>query len=528
MSEPSTKQTKRRLPFARKLCIYALIWLGLILICCAVMWSAMAQFQSAQPFYAVERYIDALDPAEFYNLLLKAHPDMQNPFEPAQETAERLAAEFAPSSLAYSKLIREYTYENPVYLISAGVTKLLRVTLEIGEKSGLFGFRPYRVQKAELISQELLTKHTLCLIVPADAEIRIGGRIAGETCLEAHSAFTVFGGGTLFDTYRIENFILEPDIEVRLNGTLLTGSGRWDRLYDYPEPKLHTVTITAPSEAVIRIGGLRVTDVFLKETGSTLPDLLGNTISLCTYAVNTVYGEAEVTAHLDETPLLARQEADDYRFDAPAASYTLLAPANAKVFANGKALSDDQITAVDALWKSEFSGLSAAPSATEYTLSNLYAPPVFTAAADDISLDVIPDGAGRYTCIFPADEALQAAYATQAVDFVKAYLHYTTQGYRNTQANLDAVLALTRYPSPLYKNLKNSYIGYMYIAPQAMTLEAIEAKNFVPYGDSTFTCEISYAATLKNFVGVVEQENTILLVFTKKGKTFLPSAMGLY
>ena len=182
----------------------------------------------------------------------------------------------------------------------------------------------------------------------------------------------------------------------------------------------------------------------------------------------------------DETPLLARQEADDYRFDAPAASYTLLAPANAKVFANGKALSDDQITAVDALWKSEFSGLSAAPSATEYTLSNLYAPPVFTAAADDISLDVIPDGAGRYTCIFPADEALQAAYATQAVDFVKAYLHYTTQGYRNTQANLDAVLALTRYPSPLYKNLKNSYIGYMYIAPQAMTLEAIEAKILSP------------------------------------------------
>lgn len=158
---------------------------------------------------------------------------------------------------------------------------------------------------------------------------------------------------------------------------MLTGSGRWDRLYDYPEPKLHTVTITAPSEAVIRIGGLRVTDVFLKETGSTLPDLLGNTISLCTYAVNTVYGEAEVTAHLDETPLLARQEADDYRFDAPAASYTLLAPANAKVFANGKALSDDQITAVDALWKSEFSGLSAAPSATEYTLSNLYAPRIY-------------------------------------------------------------------------------------------------------------------------------------------------------
>lgn len=528
MSEQSTQKTKRLSSFARKLCIYALIWLSLILICCAVMWCVMAQFEASQPFYTIERYIDSLDETEYYRLLLESHPERQNLFEPADEAAKRLAADFAPENLTYSKLIREYTYETPVYLISSGDKKLLRITLELGEKSGLFGFRPYRVQKAELVAPELLTKRPLCLVVPVGAKIRIGEKEVDDTYLETNSAFTAFGAADLFCSYRIEDFLLEPDIEVTLDGTVLTGSGNWDRLYDYPEPKLHTVTITAPSEAIVRIGGVRVTDVFQKDVGTTPPDALGNTVAMCTYTVNTVYRDAEITAALGETSLSAKQREETLHFAPPTADYTLLAPEGAAVFANGMTLSDDKITASNALWKSEFAELSAPPTANEYTLCDLYAPPVFTAQINGASLRVVPDSeTGRFACIFPESEELRQTYENQAVDYVKAYLHYTTQGYRNTQANLDAVLALTRYPSPLYTNLKRSYIGYMYIAPQTMTLDKIEAANFTSYDDNTFTCEVSYAATLKNFVGTIEQENTILLVFTKKGKTFLPAAMVL-
>ncbi|MBQ4599964.1 MAG: hypothetical protein IJB19_08635 [Clostridia bacterium] len=518
--EPSKKP---RLAFWKKLLIYCGVWLVLIGAACAVMWNVMEQYEAAQPWYAVEEYLHTSTQSAFYTALLSAYPDTQNPYEPIYEIAGDLSAKYG-STLTYSKLIREYTYETPVYLLQSGDTKLLKLTLTQGEKTGFLGLRGYRVRSTELVASELFELRSYGLVFPSGAEVQVNGKALSVDTIAAESAFTAFGSGD-FTVCMLENFFERPTVKVVYAGIELTESGSGDFLFDYPEGKLRTLTITAPADAIVRIDGKRVSEYFRTETSVSEADPFGATVELCTYTVPTVSGEGLVTVTLDGVSLQAEQNENVWTAQPTIESCTVILPKDAVLYANGNAVDASCITAEDTVWSPAFEGVRNYPRAVTYTLS-FYAQPELTAALSGTALVETQDGES-IVFVQAADETLKETYSAQAIDFMNAYLYYTTQGYSNTRANLDAVKAHVANPSPLYTNLERSYIGYYYISPQKMTVESMTVDNFVPYGEDAFTCELSYKITLKNWVGETTEENTMRIAFTKSGGKFAPVNMLL-
>lgn len=518
--EPSQKP---RLAFWKKMLIYCSVWLVLIGAACSVMWNIMEQYEAAQPWYAVEEYLQTSAQSAFYTALLSAYPDTQNPYESVYEIAGDLSATYG-NSLTYTKLIREYTYETPVYLLQSGDTKLLKLTLAQGEKTGFLGLRGYRVQSTELVASELFELRSYGLVFPSGAEVYINGKTLSADTIAAESAFTAFGNGN-YTACMLENFFERPTVKVVYEGTELTESGSGDFLFDNPENALRTLTITAPADAIVRIDGKRVSEYF--RTGATVsePDPFGTTLELCTYTVPTVSGEGLVTVTLDGVRLSAQQSENAWTAQPTTQSCTVVLPRDAVLYANGNAVDASFITAEDTVWSSAFEGVRNYPRAVTYTLS-FYAQPELTATLNGTSLVETKDGE-HTVFVAVADETLKETYSTQAINFMNAYLYYTTQGYSNTRANLDAVKAHVANPSPLYTNLERSYIGYYYISPQKMTVESMTVDNFIPYGEDAFTCELSYKITLKNWVGETTEENTMRIAFAKSGGKFAPVNMLL-
>lgn len=507
-----------RLSFGQKLIIYITVWVALIFAACGVMWSIMQQYEEAQPWYAVEDYLTTSGQSAFFLALNKAYGGSANKYESLYEVASDLSAKYT-GRVTYKKLVREYTYENPVYLLCSGDENLLKLTLQRGEKTGFMGLLGYEVRTVELVNTDILSFSDYALVYPKGASVKVNGK---EFSPEATDRYTVFGSDE-YTVCMLENLLDRPTVKVTFDGTVLVAEEGENFIFDYPEKKLRTVSITAPNGAYVFLNGRRVPDGFVSDTFESAPDRFGNTVSLTAYNIPTVVGECTVSSSQEGNQLLATVDGDVYTFASSTLECTVIAPSEATLYANGEALEKSEKTAV---WRTDFEDVANAPYASEYVYTDIYAVPEFTAKIGETEL-VKAEDEERTVFLSPASEELKEKYTEKTLDFMNAYLYYTTQGYSNTRANLNAVKAHVAAPSPLYTNLERSYIGYYYIAPQQMTVDYMEVDNFVPYGDDAFTCELSYKLTLKNWVGEAVDENTMRIAFARRGNTFLPVNMLL-
>ena len=521
---PADTYFRPRMPFWKKICIYISVWLILTAAGCAVMWNMMQQYEEAQPWFAVEEFLETSVQSAFYDALLDAYPDIQNPYEPIYEIARSVSEKYA-SNLTYTKLIREYTYEKPVYLLQSGDLKLLKLTLSQGGETGFLRLRGYRVSGVELVSNDIFSLKSYSLTFPKGCAVYINGKMLSRETLRAESGFAAFGE-TNFYACMLENFFERPTVKAIYRGEELTPLAGENFHFELPEQKLHTITVTAPENAIVRVSAKRVSDHFLTETFTSEPDAFGATINLCTYTIPTVSGEYVVSATVDGELLTIEQNGSHHTVLPRTVSCKVALPKDALLYANETLVAQTFITETNIPHTSVFEGVNKAPLANVYTLEGLYAVPALTASLNGESLMQVKDGEQSVFVSAPS-ATLRETYTKQAVAFMNAYLYYTTQGYSNTRANLDAAKAHVAYPSPLYTNLERSYIGYYYIAPQTMQVESMTVDNFIPFGENAFTCELSYKIHLKNWVGETTEENTMRIAFTRTKMGFAPVNMLL-
>lgn len=513
-----------RLPFWQKLLIYIAVWAVLIAAACGVMWNIMQQYEISQPWYAVENYITSSGQSAFYSALLKAYPETENTYESIYEVAGKLSAEYT-GRVSYKKLIREYTYENPVYLLHSEDTNLLKITLEQGEKTGFLGLRGYRICETELVASDLLSLKNYGLVFPTGAQVFVNGKHLSEEDLTENAVFPLFGDGA-FTACLLENFFERPTINVLLDGKDIPAKEGDHFIFD-PENALRTLHITAPEGAVVRIDSERVSDFFITGETNSEPDHFGNTVPMVEYTVPTVIGKGVVTMAQDGKALQTVTANETATAKPLTYGVTLRIPPTAVLYANGNAVKTVFVTDMHSPLLSDFEGVNGYPESHTYVIDGLYTLPEFTAADGGIALATTEDN-GVTVFIPEASEALKAAYTEQAIDYMNAYLYYTTQGYANTRQNLNAVKAHVAYPSPLYTNLERSYIGYYYIAPQQMTVESMTVDHFIPFGTDMFTCELSYKIALSNWVGATTDANTMRITFAKQANgEYMPVNMVL-
>lgn len=511
------------LSFAQKLIIYIAAWVVVTLAACGVTWNMMEQYEEAQPWFAVEDYVTTSVQSAFFSALNKAHPNAENHYESLYEIAGVLSARYT-GKISYKKLIREYTYENPVYLLYSGEENLMKITLEQSEKTGFLGLLGYRVAKAELISTEILDFTTYGLVVPEGATVYVNGKALQEECLPEGESL-VFGKEG-YSSYLLENFFSRPNVKVKLGKTELTALEGDHFFFDYPTASLRTLRIIAPENATVRIDGARVPSLFITGTDG-MPDTFGATADVVCYTVPTVAGKGVVTV-TEQGKLLQTETVNEYVSAKPLSeSVTVRIPPTAVLYANGVAVETKFVTDMHAPLLSDFAEVRGYPEAHTYVIEGLYSVPVFTATDGDTPLTAVNDD-GVTVFVHAASEDLQAEYTDSAKQFINAYLYYTTQGYSNTRRNLNAVKDLVANPSPLYTNLERSYVGYSWIAPQAMTVETLTVDNFVPYGENAFTCDLYYKIAFSNWVGEATDEGTMRIAFAKQANgAFLPVNMVL-
>ena len=508
------------LPFWKKILIYVTIWCVIIFSLCAVMWSVMQQYEAAQPWYTVEQRILKSSRRTFYMALIDAYSESANDYESLYDIACDLSHKYA-GKISYKKLIREYTYENPVYLLYSEDNNLLKLTLMPGRKTGFAGIIGYSVKSVELISSDILEFKDYPLVYPKDAKVTINGKSFMPTTTNDYHVY----GSSDFTVCMLENFIIPPTVRVIHNEQRLSSKVNGEYIFDYPEAKLHTVSVYAPVSATVLVNGEVLASGF-KPTEVTSPaDRFGCTVPTTLYEILTVAGEIDISAVKGGKKLDCETDGSVYTFTDEFVSASVTVPTGATLYANG--IEIDKSEGVEgSLWRADFDGVKGVPTATEYVFENIYEIPEFTAKIGDAELTPAVDDE-KHVFLLPSSEELKAEYTDNALRFMNAYLYYTTQGYSYTRRNLNAVEALVAYPSPLYKNLEASYIGYYYIAPQKMTVEYMEVDNFVPYGDDAFTCELSYKLNLTNWVGEAVEENTMRIAFARRGNTFLPVNMLL-
>ena len=114
-----------------------------------------------------------------------------------------------------------------------------------------------------------------------------------------------------------------------------------------------------------------------------------------------------------------------------------------------------------------FTNDQGAPMFETYTLNGLYLKP------DDVQvvyngtlLSCVKTEEGRIS-VFSADYPLAENHAVDSVvlAYTRAYFHYTSQGYHNTDNNLLNAIQYVKLSSELYKNLTRSKESYKFLTP---------------------------------------------------------------
>ena len=510
-------------PFGKKLLTYCLVWLAVIGIACGLMWSVMQQYEEALPATAMDEYIESSRQDMFFFALSDMFDKIDNRFESAFETASTISKEYS-GTLTYSKLATEYTHDRPVYIIQHNGENLFKVTLSEGEETGFMKFNNFFVDKVELIKTDILDLSSYKIVFASNMLIYINSTALG-TSLDKYEQIDVFGESQYL-AIKLANFTCEPQIVALeyLNEVVPDKVVNAKRVSDFyifelADDPLTTVTVTVPTGSVVAIDDKTVSDVFISETYTDI----GTQTEMTVYTIPTVYRAYTISASKDGKNLPLIEEEENI-FSTPLSDkeYIINVPNDAELYLNGSLVDSTMISDESVMWHSDFDEMKNYPTAVQYTVKGASSLSDFTASLNGESLTAYTD---KDTLVFAAStsEELKEEYGEKATEFIRQYMFYNSQGYRNTEKNLANTLKLVAPGSPLRNYLNLANVGIEFKSPQNMEIEYLEADDFVAYGDDTFACNVSYKITLKDNVNVSVEEDVIRLIFTRSGNTFLPA-----
>ena len=510
-------------PFWKKLLIYCAVWVAIIGIACGVMWSIMRQYEEALPATAMDEYIESSRQDMFFFALSDMFDEIGNRFESAFDTASTISRDF-PGELTYSKLATEYTYDRPVYIIKHNGDNLFKVTLAEGEETGFMKFNKFFVDKVELIKPEMFTLSSYKVVFSSNMLIYINNTSLG-TNLDKYEKIDIFGESN-YHAVNLTNFICEPQIvaleylnEIEPDNVVDVKRVGDFYIFERKDEPLTTLKITVPTGTTVKIDGKTVSDMFISEAYIEPKTQSEMTV----YVIPTVYSVSDVSASKDGEIINLIKE-DEYTFSAPLfdKEYVINVPSGAELYLNGSLVDPSMISAEEVMWHSSFDEMKNYPTAVQYTVKGAAASSEFTASLNGEQLITHSD---NETLVFTegTSEELKNTYSEKATEFVRQYMFYNTQGYRNTERNLANTLKLVAPGSPLRNYLNLANVGIEFKSPQNMDIEYLEADEFIAYGDDVFTCNVYYKVALNDTVNESVEENVIHLIFTRSGNTFLPA-----
>lgn len=534
----------RRRVFSKKFrfgfIIYGLVFIAIAAASLLILWEYLRSYERSQTKPVAYECASALTPDQVTDVLLG---DVQaSEFEDVRSMIrEQYAVPFCSGEKTCVRDIGGSDNDTMTYIVSGEGGKLLSIVLRSKKGGAGFGRDQWNVAEVRPAEGWRRNSHSVQCAIPEGARLLLNGREVGDGNAVLKSIVYprlrpseqhLFGN---FTVYRVTGLFSEPEITVLSGdekGTKYTATSVIENLtYYLPfEPEFHSITVSAPKNAEIYIGGHLQPpegniETFYYPTCKYEPDnseaAAGQT---CVFEgfIETPDVEATLSGkHLE----LRKNGGNTYEFLYPESelyTLTLSVPEGAEVKLWGNVPEEP-------LSYSELQGIrfnkiekyiDRLPEQGELTLTGFYTKPEVTVTFEGVALDADVSEDGKkltYTYDRPRSEP-DSERKNAVLNMTEAYLTYVSQGRKNLDDNYSRVLGLMVSGSDARTRMEETYNSYYWVNGYKETLEqTVDIVSFTPYSDDLFEATVSFYVHTIRSSHEVESSGAIRMVFVRTG-----------
>jgi len=288
-----------------------------------------------------------------------------------------------------------------------------------------------------------------------------------------------------------------------------------------------SISITASHNARVSVNGLLVSDRYRVDCDFEYG---------VTYLIDGIYGDVEVEVVEITGSLSSPYHAEGgwyfYRIVEPfSRGYNFIVPEDASVFADGDLIGFENVTD-DSIIPAAFIGVIDVSDVPvhlhryEFELDDLYFEPVVAVigASGHELYGRSDDGDTLY--LEDYSELYKELYSDVAETFIRAYVTYTANIGGNIGGNLSNLGSYILRGSELYQRVYASRDAMTWVGATTVTYNSLEIEKFREYGDSYFSCEVSYNIANRTPYGVRDMISSFELLFVYSGGRWLAVHMA--
>lgn len=246
---------KFKVTFGKGLIAYSLVWVVVIVVIAIKLWSICSNYQrdydackeASNPDLVMDQEILVYSGDELESLAPQ-FVDMVSEFEKSENISKALKANVEGKTITYER-DEKFTERKPRYSIKADGIEIGKVGMVQKAESDNFGFHMCQLDQAVLHTDNIELRG-VDIVAPIGADVYVNGQLVGDNYMVEEKEFSsliakkaIEKSGVSHGTvsYRIDNFIEEPTIELKIDGESydfeIAEDGRYE-LCTYASPEL--------------------------------------------------------------------------------------------------------------------------------------------------------------------------------------------------------------------------------------------------------------------------------------------------
>lgn len=513
-----TKKKKSR--FWKGLLIYCIVMVLLVLVASGVWWEYIREYEQTLPNHKAEEVADNFKDY-LSNELEEMYISSVTKFEDWDDIFEGLFVPAIGEEFTYTKLVKEYTSETPVYSILSGNNQVAKITLANSSKKTLFGFEKWEVLDVELLA-DMSGVNTLSFKIkaPTDLSVYVNGVLLENGDV---SSTELYNGISKWEkasedipyrnVYTISGLYKTPVVEIKdKNGNSVDFENSGDGLYlcDFPEDVRHSVTIIAPYDAKAYLGGVALSE-----------DEISNSFIECEYTSK--YDNAHLVEYtvsgLLTDPVVSVEDANGnplevktsdeshyvYGYDEDMKHSMFLAVPSSdgiNIKVNGNDIEDGLMVLVgenhiypelDNIRKYIY-GVS---KLNIYRIDDLYGSPEITVTDENGNEMTGKKESDEVLYFLPSsDDGLKTEHEALVEAYIDAYIRYTSGGYKVVDITFDAAAEYLVPDSPAYESLLSTKFSFGQNKEFFIKSREITSYDYIKLGSNCFSCMVDFTANI--------------------------------
>lgn len=529
--------------------VYGIVTASAVLVLAAflaVFYDYIHTYERSQPEHAAEQYAASVSQADVCAWIREEAAGLSSAYETNEQITDAYLAAFRAMDTDFS-CERDYAApaQTPAYRILSGEIPVATLTLE---KSGTmrYGFPQWRVSKVHAFLDGWdVGKIRRVVYAPQEGIVSVNGiELSPDTAEEVtemqFSGNPFEAAETLcMRSYTITGLYEEPLVTCEMAGKSCSAETE-DEIIRFlvPDSVFQTYTVAAPTGSEITINGIVLdssyqSDEQLSYTYQSVEADADDLPSICAYIIPRFLQTPEVKGTLHGVPLVFHLDNTCFTAGYPEEltySCRISVPAGSEVRIRGVSCaeykSEEKVDAYPEL----FDDAADAPKYEVYEIHSLFLPcGAVSVLYQGKELETSATEQGRVISItaqYP--EASVHDVQERALSFARDYFLYVSNGYQNTDANLERALAHIVRGSDLYTRIQRSKESISFVTPvSAQEYRTLEISEMRALNDTRIVCTLDFDIDQRIYYVSRSYTGTLRLVCEKINGSWLVSRMQI-